>query len=159
MRLKSFGLGIAAVFATFLLGQGAFAQGQYVGPSDLERQGGGGLLPRHQDCEETFKGSHMCSSWEIIQFGISSKATETFPGANTFLWVNPHYVPNGVSGSLLDISGVEEGSGQQATSTSLNCSGWTVVDEDQDGLVLSLLGGTFALRECESFFLQTACCE
>ncbi len=38
MRLKSFGLGIAAVFATFLLAPGAFAQGEYVGPSDLERR-------------------------------------------------------------------------------------------------------------------------
>ncbi len=125
---------------------------QYVGFSSATFDGGQGVVTYTGACQQSFPGSHMCTSEEFLN-------TTAYPAVSGSGWIRPVYVPVTVTGgaSTSTITESADMSGKIDEGTSgLACRGWNTT-QGANGLTVDA-AGRFQTQNC-STINAVACCQ
>jgi hypothetical protein len=127
-----------------------------VGVSRDEHKGDKNPAKRHQACDDTFKGSHWCSTQEYLDGGMAMDADTDLDTA----WIRPTIISavyNTKDGVIYNV----DVSGGAVTWQQLNCQQWSSKASDNSGPALQTNDGNkdqiFVLKQC-SKELPSLCC-
>ena len=142
---------LLVVISTPLCGQSA----SFVGLSNDSATGAAGLMAFNQMCRETFGGSQMCNSKQILASGsiiTESGAGWVIPNVSAFVDSQGRTIFLDTSGAVTSIPG------------GLSCGGWSNNTNTAAGLTIHLNDpsgfgglGSFIRQPCQ-LELQVACC-